>query len=794
MAEESSLSENALTAEGIAIALMAEDEASEVNENQITEKVCIPLKNDLKIKFESDSDNPTSQGVVTEMMIQEEKRLEDDANKSIEIGNKKQLKLEEKVNLEERYAKLQKLLQRSKFYTQYLGKKLSETKPTEVISEENATAKIDRKRKIVSPDFDCQYDSLMTKKFKLKPCQVVLSAKDNLRSIRKITGVFKGEEIAQGHTPDVAQPRLFTGGIMRQYQIEGLNWMKVLYENGINGILGDEMGLGKTIQCIALISYFIECNVRGPFLIVAPLSTLPNWITEFTRFTPSIPTILYHGPQNIRRELIKEMKLKKITNTNHSCFPVIITSYQIILKDIDVLKKFKWTYLIVDEGQRIKNMNCLLIARLKLLYTKNRLLMTGTPLQNSLAELWSLLNFLLPELFRNLEIFESWFDATAIMADGSEAVIIQQEREKHIIATLREILEPFLLRRVKRDVEVSLPPKRDFLVYASLTVKQNEMYKAILNKTISNFFDKVKDDKPVEVESDLKRLRSRSRHKAKVYTGPQIKTAEIKYSTKNCLMDLRKCVSHPYLLEYPLDLQTEDYLVNEEIIKSSGKLAVLDILLKKLIPQHKVVIFSQMVEMLNIIHDYCVFKSFLFRRLDGSMRLEERMAAMDDFKNDPNVCIFLISTRAGGVGLNLAVADTVILYDSDWNPQCDLQAMDRCHRIGQTKPVVIYRLVVANTIDEHMVKRAAAKRKLEKMIIHKKISTSESSATTNYGFSTAELLELLKSDDHDKVVYSNNLEVFSPQELELLLDRSFGHKDNIDELLMSSRVEMLNDS
>eukprot|EP00069_Balaena_mysticetus_P013757 bmy_08228T0 len=477
------------------------------------------------------------------------------------------------------------------------------------------------------------------------------------------------------------QPKHFTGGVMRWYQVEGMEWLRMLWENGINGILADEMGLGKTVQCIATIALMIQRGVPGPFLVCGPLSTLPNWMAEFQRFTPEIPTMLYHGTQQERRKLVKHIHKRKGTLQIH---PVVITSFEIAMRDRNALQ----------------NMKCRLIRELKRFNADNKLLLTGTPLQNNLSELWSLLNFLLPDVFDDLKSFESWFDITSLSETAED--IIAKEREQNI-------LTPFLLRRLKSDVALEVPPKREVVVYAPLSKKQEIFYTAIVNRTIANMFG----------SSEPNTARGRPRKVAVVETNIPIES-EVNLKLQNIMMLLRKCCNHPYLIEYPIDPVTQEFKIDEELVTNSGKFLILDRMLPELKTRgHKVLLFSQMTRMLDILMDYCHFRNFNFSRLDGSMSYSEREKNMHSFNTDPDVFIFLVSTRAGGLGINLTAADTVIIYDSDWNPQSDLQAQDRCHRIGQTKPVVVYRLVTANTIDQKIVERAAAKRKLEKLIIHK---------------------------------------------------------------------------
>ncbi|TRY55505.1 hypothetical protein DNTS_004150, partial [Danionella cerebrum] len=227
------------------------------------------------------------------------------------------------------------------------------------------------------------------------------------------------ERTVNGQPVPAQQPRLLTGGVMRWYQVEGIEWLRMLWENGINGILADEMGLGKTIQCIAHIAMMVERKVPGPFLVVAPLSTLPNWISEFKRFTPDVSVMLYHGNPKERFDLNK--KICKKQGPLGMC-PVVVTSFEIAMIDRKMLQRFHWKYLIVDEGHRIKNLNCRLVRELKMVPTDNKLLLTGTPLQNNLSELWSLLNFLLPDVFDDLKSFESWFDISTITADAENIV------------------------------------------------------------------------------------------------------------------------------------------------------------------------------------------------------------------------------------------------------------------------------------------------------------------------------------------------------------------------------------
>ncbi|KAK2098709.1 hypothetical protein P7K49_024160 [Saguinus oedipus] len=597
----------------------------------------------------------------------------------------KELKIEESTEI--RYRRLQHLLEKSNIYSKFLLTKmeqqqLEKNKLTEGITpgleDENSSS-----TNLCVEDLQKNKESNSIIKDRLSQT-VRKNAKFFFDPVRK----------CNGQPVPFQQPKHFTGGVMRWYQVEGMEWLRMLWENGINGILADEMGLGKTVQCIATIALMIQRGVPGPFLVCGPLSTLPNWMAEFKRFTPDIPTMLYHGTQEERQKLVRNIHKRQGTLQIH---PVVITSFEIAMRDRHALQP---SY----EGHRIKNMKCRLIRELKRFNADNKLLLTGTPLQNNLSELWSLLNFLLPDVFDDLKSFESWFDITSLSETAED--IIAKEREQNVLHMLHQILTPFLLRRLKSDVALEVPPKREVVVYAPLSKKQEIFYTAIVNRTIANMFGSSEketielsptgrpkrrtrksinyskiDDFPNELEKLMSQIQPEvDRERTVVEVNIPVES-EVNLKLQNIMMLLRKCCNHPYLIEYPIDPVTQEFKIDEELVINSGKFLILDRMLPELKKRgHKV---------------------------------------MHSFNMDPEVFIFLVSTRAGGLGINLTAADTVIIYDSDWNPQSDLQAQDRCHRIGQTKPVVVYRLVTANTIDQKIVERAAAKRKLEKLIIHK---------------------------------------------------------------------------
>lgn len=455
-------------------------------------------------------------------------------------------------------------------------------------------------------------------------------------------------------------------GELRDYQIRGLNWMISLYEHGINGILADEMGLGKTLQTISLLGYMKHYrNIPSPHLVIVPKSTLANWQNEFKRWVPSIKAVCLIGDQDERAIFIRDILMP-------GEWDVCITSYEMVIREKAVFKKFNWRYLVIDEAHRIKNEKSKLSEIVREFKSTNRLLLTGTPLQNNLHELWALLNFLLPDVFNSSEDFDAWFNTNNCFGDTQ------------LVDRLHAVLRPFLLRRIKSDVEKKLLPKKETKIFIGLSKMQREWYTKILMKDIDVVNGAGKSDK-------MRLL--------------------------NILMQLRKCCNHPYLFDGAEP--GPPYTTDKHLVDNCGKMVILDKLLPKLQANgSRVLIFSQMTRMLDILEDYCVWRQYNYCRLDGQTPHEDRQIAINDF-NAPNSAkfVFMLSTRAGGLGINLATADIVILYDSDWNPQVDLQAQDRAHRIGQTKQVRVFRLITENTVEERIVERAEMKLRLDNIVI-----------------------------------------------------------------------------
>ncbi|XP_021807760.1 ISWI chromatin-remodeling complex ATPase CHR11 [Prunus avium] len=466
-----------------------------------------------------------------------------------------------------------------------------------------------------------------------------------------------------GTTRLLTQPSCIQGK-MRDYQLAGLNWLIRLYENGINGILADEMGLGKTLQTISLLGYLHEFRgITGPHMVVAPKSTLGNWMNEIRRFCPTLRAVKFLGNPDERKHIREDLLVA-------GNFDVCVTSFEMAIKEKTCLRRFSWRYIIIDEAHRIKNENSLLSKTMRLYNTNFRLLITGTPLQNNLHELWSLLNFLLPEIFSSAETFDEWFQ---ISGENDQQEVVQQ---------LHKVLRPFLLRRLKSDVEKGLPPKKETILKVGMSQMQKQYYRALLQK----------DLEVVNAGGERKRL-------------------------LNIAMQLRKCCNHPYLFQGAEP--GPPYTTGDHLITNAGKMVLLDKLLPKLKERDsRVLIFSQMTRLLDILEDYLMFRGYLYCRIDGNTGGEDRDASIDAFnKPGSEKFVFLLSTRAGGLGINLATADIVILYDSDWNPQVDLQAQDRAHRIGQKKEVQVFRFCTEYTIEEKVIERAYKKLALDALVI-----------------------------------------------------------------------------
>ncbi|KAG7754590.1 hypothetical protein KL911_002029 [Ogataea haglerorum] len=718
--------------------------------------------------------------------------------------------------------------------------------------------------------------------------------------------------------PDVPVPILLRG-TLREYQKQGLNWLASLYNTGTNGILADEMGLGKTIQTISLISYLAcEKNIWGPHLIVVPTSVMLNWEMEFKRFAPGFKVLTYYGNPQQRKEK------RKGWNTPDT-FHVCITSYQLVVQDHSVFRRKKWRYMILDEAHNIKNFRSQRWKALLNFNTENRLLLTGTPLQNNIMELWSLLYFLMPSSkadqmmpdgFANLMDFQQWFGRPVdkIIQGGGYGGGQEDDETKETVNKLHQVLRPYLLRRLKQDVEKQMPAKYEHIVYCRLSKRQRLLYDDFMSRaqtretlasgnflSIINCLMQLRKvcnhpdlfevrpiltslamEKNVASNSDLneliirKHLRRSQTPKVdlnflnltpaedftwnsfnveslkKVSASRQfaeeiqkleenLKPVEpnfesltqyyehLKYKEHAELIDLFKqrlyvnnfnCEKNPIYSSNLLDLvkfdryskenfnqleelrliqsvSTRAETMNDTIEKYAfvtpkvvtqntldleiperiqneirqlkldnpfhqaqtklaitfpdksllqydcGKLQKLASLLQELIPKgHRVLIFTQMTKVLDILEKFMNYNGYKYMRLDGATKIEDRQLLTERFNKDPKIKCFILSTRSGGLGINLTGADTVIFYDSDWNPAMDKQCQDRCHRIGQTRDVHIYRFVSEYTIESNILKKANQKRQLDNVVIQ------EGDFTTDY-FSKITVKDLFGEDSED---------------------------------------------
>ncbi|KAJ8725323.1 hypothetical protein PYW08_003506 [Mythimna loreyi] len=708
-------------------------------------------------------------------------------------------------------------------------------------------------------------------------------------------------------------PRLLRH-VLREYQHVGLHWLATMYARGLNGILADEMGLGKTVQTIALLAHLaLERRDWGPHLVVAPTSVVLNWEMEFKKWCPAFKILTYYGT-------IKERKMKRVGWTKANSFHVCITSYKLVVQDHQSFRRKRWKYLILDEAQNIKNFKSQRWQMLLNFQTERRLLLTGTPLQNSLLELWSLMHFLMPDVFASHSEFREWFSEVAGIADGSNRY------NEALVRRLHEVLRPFLLRRLKADVERQMPRKYEHVLLCRLSKRQRFLYDDFMSRaktkeslasghllSVINVLMQLRkvcnhpdlfEPRPVSSPLQLGGLRvvapalvlavglvqraslaarlggdlasleasgcgafaaHRARHLAPprrlveelgaapaapapprpppaglrlhlrlvpraappeaagalapapaVALAPRARpaaaapppvragaAARLEARRRACLRrlaacnerrcwrlplygaDLRAAVCAGPPAVAPRDMQEvlaelrpiiDRFCVCWEAARAAapalvlgggapargwrrragllergaaaparallqlfhapasrhavafphpsllqydcGKLQTLDGLLRRLkAGGHRVLIFTQMTRVLDVLEAFLSMHGHAYLRLDGATRVERRQPLVDRFNADPRVFAFILSTRSGGVGLNLTGADSVVFYDSDWNPTMDAQAQDRCHRIGQTRDVHVYRLVTAATVEENILRKAEQKRALGHLAI-----------------------------------------------------------------------------
>lgn len=557
------------------------------------------------------------------------------------------------------------------------------------------------------------------------------------------------------HEVVTEQASIMVNGKLKEYQIKGLEWLVSLFNNNLNGILADEMGLGKTIQTIALVTYLMEKKkVNGPFLIIVPLSTLSNWVLEFEKWAPSVVVVSYKGSPAGRRAIQSQMRATK--------FNVLLTTYEYVIKDKGVLAKLQWKYMIIDEGHRMKNHHCKLTQVLNTHYlAPHRLLLTGTPLQNKLPELWALLNFLLPSIFKSCSTFEQWFNAP--FATTGEKVELNEEETILIIRRLHKVLRPFLLRRLKKEVESQLPDKVEYIIKCDMSGLQKVLYKHMQSKGV---------------------LLTDGSEKGKQGKGGA-------KALMNTIVQLRKLCNHPFMFQAieekyceHVGTQGSGVITGPDLFRASGKFELLDRILPKLkATNHRVLLFCQMTQLMTIMEDYLGWRGFMYLRLDGTTKAEDRGDLLKKF-NDPGseYFLFLLSTRAGGLGLNLQAADTVIIFDSDWNPHQDLQAQDRAHRIGQKNEVRVLRLMTVNSVEERILAAARYKLNMDEKVIQAGMFDQKSTGSERQQF----LQSILHQDDAED---EEENEVPDDETVNQMIARTEGEFETFQKLDLERRRE-----
>ncbi|XP_054846387.1 SWI/SNF-related matrix-associated actin-dependent regulator of chromatin subfamily A containing DEAD/H box 1 isoform X2 [Eublepharis macularius] len=529
------------------------------------------------------------------------------------------------------------------------------------------------------------------------------------KQVTKITGDSGGEW-------NIDQPSILNQSMaLKPYQKIGLNWLALLHKHSLNGILADEMGLGKTIQAIAFLAYLYQVGDVGPHLIVVPASTIDNWIREVNLWCPDLQVLFYYGSQEDRKHLRMDIHNKAVD------FNVIVTTYNSAIsspEDRSLFRRMKLHYAIFDEGHMLKNMGSVRYQHLMTINAKNRLLLTGTPVQNNLLELMSLLNFVMPHMFSSsTSEIRRMFSSKA--KTNEEHSIYEKERITHA----KQIMKPFILRRVKEEVLKQLPPKKDIIEWCEMSEKQEQLYQELFNCFKKSFESQ---EKTTEMGNVMMQLRKMANHPLlhRQYYTPE----KLKVMSKLMLKEPTHCEANPDLIFEDMSVMTDyelhvlckqyanisDFKLEIDLILDSGKFKVLGHMLSDFKEKgDRVVLFSQFTMMLDILEVFLKQQQLRYLRLDGKTQISDRIHLIDEFNSDMGIFVFLLSTKAGGLGINLTSANVVILHDIDCNPYNDKQAEDRCHRVGQTREVKVIRLISKGTIEESMLRISQQKLKLE---------------------------------------------------------------------------------
>ncbi|XP_055594161.1 SWI/SNF-related matrix-associated actin-dependent regulator of chromatin subfamily A containing DEAD/H box 1 homolog [Uranotaenia lowii] len=569
----------------------------------------------------------------------------------------------------------------------------------------------------------------------LNYAQEYLNRRNNLVTImnkcRKMVQKLESAIAAGGGLVD--QPSNIPDGFkLAEYQMVGLNWLSVMHRNDMNGILADEMGLGKTIQVIAFLAWLKENDlIEHPELIVVPSSTLDNWDNELKKWCPDLIVMKYYGSQEERRAIRIDWAKNGIDDVD-----VVLTTYHMMGASGEEKKMWRVTpfqYVIFDEAHMLKNMTTQRYENLLRIRAERRILLTGTPLQNNLLELMSLLCFVMPKLFGGkVEDVKALFKANKTK-EGED----QGSFEKKQIERAKQIMKPFILRRLKRDVLSFLPPKTEEIIKVPMLDSQREKYMSMV-QDYSNATGVFKSGSEISGMSVMMDMRKLANHP--LLLRYYFSDADVRKMARKLAGDSDYKCTNPddifldiaYLSDFKLYQLKEKYTslydlhLPDQLILASGKFRQLDELLPKLKSEgHRVLIFSQFVMILDIMEKYLSIRKHEYLRLDGQTVVTDRQEMIDLYTNDKNIFVFLLSTRAGGLGINLTAADTVIIHDIDFNPYNDKQAEDRSHRMGQTKPVTIYKLVSEGSIEEGMLAIAQDKLKLEKDVTEEGVDKKE---------------------------------------------------------------------
>lgn len=516
----------------------------------------------------------------------------------------------------------------------------------------------------------------------------------------------------QTGTGAMKQPRVLNSQFkLKPYQLIGLNWLLLLHDHDLSGILADEMGLGKTIQAIAFLSQLYQNGIEGPHLIVVPASTLDNWVRELKLWCPSLKVLIYYGSMEDRRYLKHDILTEAVE------FNVIVTTYNLAIgndSDRSLFRKLCLKYAVFDEGHMLKNMNSLRYRHLMAINAEHRLLLTGTPLQNNLLELMSLLNFIMPSMFSS-----STTQLSKMFSMKSHEEQSSFERDR--ISQAKLIMKPFILRRVKSEVLKQLPAKEEKVEFCSMSEKQEALYQALLKKMKGSM-----NGEKRELCNVMMQLRKMANHPLlhrQYYT-----TEKLKAMSKLMLKEPTHFDAEPALIQEDMEVMSDfelhnlckqyssisSYKLENSLLLDSGKFHHLTELLASLNNKgDRVVLFSQFTMMLDIVEVLLKHLKHRYVRLDGRTPIADRIVLIDEFNTDPDIFVFLLSTRAGGLGINLTSANVVILHDIDCNPYNDKQAEDRCHRVGQTKTVQVIKLISKDSIEDCILQLGQKKLKLE---------------------------------------------------------------------------------